>query len=99
MIGFYTKFTTTESNRDAFVEILLEAATAMRAIDDCRIYIVNKDGNTATITWVTEVWTNKEAHQASLKMEGAKALISKALPLLIGRPEQTEIIPVGGKGL
>jgi len=98
MIGFYTKFTTTESKRDAFIEILLEAATAMKAIDDCLIYLVNKDANTANITWVTEVWTNKEAHEASLKMQGAKELISKALPLLTGRPEQIEIVPVGGKG-
>ncbi len=99
MIGFYTKFTTEKNKRGALTSILSEAATGMRSIGECKLYIVSKDAVDDTATWVTEIWTTKEAHLASFQTEGAKRLISKALPLLTDRPQQTTIIPVGGKGL
>jgi quinol monooxygenase YgiN len=99
MIGFYTKFTTEEHTRDALVGILSEAASAMQSLSDCQMYIVNKDSLNPKVIWVTEIWITSEAHRASLQMEGAKELIAKALPLLIEKPEQIQLLPISGKGL
>jgi quinol monooxygenase YgiN len=99
MIGFYTKFTTEEKNRDALVELLSEAAASMEAVEECRMYIVNKDVTDATIVWVTEIWTTKEAHAGSLQMDSSKALIAKAMPLIAAKPEQIQLVPISGKGL
>ena len=38
-------------------------------------------------------------HDASLQQELVKAQIAQAVPLLAGRPDATELRPVGGKGL
>jgi|SRR5665213_449551 len=99
MIGFYTKFTTEENNRDALADILSEAASAMQSLSDCHMYIVNKDSLNPKVIWITEIWITPEAHTASLQMEGAKELIAKAIPLLIEKPEQIQLLPVSGKGL
>jgi quinol monooxygenase YgiN len=48
---------------------------------------------------VTEVWADRVVLGASLEDERAQALIQRALPLLAGSPEATELRPVGGKGL
>ena len=99
MIGFYTKFTTEENNRDTLAGILSEAASAMQSLPDCRMYIVNKDSRNPKVIWVTEIWTTPEAHMASLQIEGAKELIAKAMPLIIEKPEQIQLLPLSGKGL
>jgi len=99
MIGFYAKFTTAAENRDALIALLSQAAASMSAIPECRIYIVNRDASDASVTWVTEIWDNAEAHQASLKNDSAKALIAKAMPLLSEMPKQTRLDPIGGKGI
>ena len=99
MIGFYTKFTTKEGDRDALIALLSEAAASMDTVQGSRMYIVNKDMKDASATWVTEIWDSSEAHAASLQMEGAKELIGKAPPLLTARPEQIQLLPVSGKGI
>lgn len=99
MIGFYTKFKTEEANRDTLVELLTEAATSVETLKECPIYIVNKDHGDPLVTWVTEIWTTKEAHTASLQTDSAKDFISKAMPLLTAKPEQIELLPIAGKGL
>jgi quinol monooxygenase YgiN len=99
VIGFYTKFTTEESNRGMLVDILSEAALSMQAFKECHMYIVNKDASDVTATWVTEIWTSMEAHGTSLQMDSAKTLIAKAMPLITAKPEQIKLLPVSGKGL
>jgi quinol monooxygenase YgiN len=48
--------------------------------------------------WVTEVWSNSEAHEASLAQEETKESIQRAMPLIAG-VEAIKLRPVGGKGL
>jgi hypothetical protein len=50
--------------------------------------------------WVTEVWDSKEDDDNSLHVEGVRALISRAMPLLAGQPEKgQELEVIGGAGL
>lgn len=95
--GLYTKFTTHEGNRDTLVEMLLEAANGMESIEGCDLYVVNIPDNEPDSVWVTEIWSDPSAHQASLSLEEAKVLIQRARPLITG-VEQVKLSPVGGKG-
>jgi quinol monooxygenase YgiN len=84
---------------DELAAILLEAAEGAEAAGGCVLYMVSRSDQEADAVWVTEAWTSREEHDASLEDEGAKALIERALPLLAGPPDATEMRPVGGKGL
>lgn len=80
--------------------ILLEAAEALEADDDCLLYVVSRQSDDPDALWVTEAWTSREAHRASLEDEATRAMIHRAMPLIAQLPERTiELRPVGGKGL
>jgi quinol monooxygenase YgiN len=65
-----------KDNRDALLEILMEASrTTMRG---CEVYIVCKSPTEADAIGVMEVWQSKADHEASLKLDSVKPLITKA---------------------
>lgn len=97
--GLCVRFTTHPGQRDALVQELLEAATLAESHPGCELYVVSTAPSDANTVWVTEAWTSKAAHDASLTDERAKAMIARALPLLAGPPQTVEMQPVGGKGL
>ncbi|MDQ0200628.1 hypothetical protein [Neobacillus ginsengisoli] len=47
--------------------------------------------------WVTEVWSNEDAHQKSLALKKTKETIQRARPLIAGI-ESIKILQQGGKG-
>ena len=93
------KMMTDPHNRQTLIEILSAAADLMQNAEGCQMYIVYRDANDAGAVWITELWDSEEAHDNSLSIEGVKALISRARPILKGSPEQIVMIPVSGKGL
>jgi quinol monooxygenase YgiN len=84
---------------DELAEVLLKAAAHLEQNSDCLLYVVGTSTSNDDIVVVNEVWTSREAHDASLKDEDVKALIERAKPLLSGIPASTEFTPIGGKGL
>lgn len=96
--SMYAKFIAVPGQRDALAEILLEAAAALEAVKECELYIINFIDNDPDTLWVTEVWSHKEAHAASLTQEATRAAIQRAMPLISG-VESTPLSAVGGKGL
>jgi quinol monooxygenase YgiN len=96
--GMYGKIVTHPGQRDALVAILLEAAKSLEPAPGCELYIINVSPTEPDAIWVTEVWSNAEAHAASLTREDVKALIARGRPLIAGG-ERIELIPLGGKGL
>ncbi len=97
--GCYVKFIAQPGQRDALVEHLLRAAAFVEKTAGCELYIINTSPTEPESVWVTELWRSQEAHDASLTVEGAQAAIKQVLPLLAGRPEKIDLLPVGGKGL
>ena len=97
--GLYGKFIVEEGKREAFVDILLEAAESMQDLDDCEIYLVNTSDDEPNSVFVYEVWSNEQAHQESLSLEGAQALISRAKPMITGMERISSGKVKGGKGL
>lgn len=94
----YGKLTAHPGQRDVLVSILLEAADALKASEDCELYIVNVSDDDPDAVWVTELWKDAEAHAASLRNEEALALIQRGRPLIAGA-EPIRLRPVGGKGI
>jgi quinol monooxygenase YgiN len=82
----------------ALAEILLEAADGLRANDACLLYVVSRGQDEDTI-WVSEAWTDREAHDASLRAPGVPETIARARPLIAGLDGRAEFTPLGGKGL
>lgn len=97
--GMLVRFTAQPGQGDALAAMLLEAADGVRSLGACQLYIVSRVPADDETVWVTEAWTDREAHDASLKDEQAQALIKRAMPLLAGPPETIELRPAGGKGL
>ncbi|MBD2867353.1 putative quinol monooxygenase [Paenibacillus arenilitoris] len=95
----YGKLTAQPGKRDELVQILLEAAEGLRDYEGCLLYIVNVSDEEPDAVWVTELWTNAEAHAASLKNEAAMEQIKRARPIIASVDNPIRLRPVGGKGL
>ena len=96
--GLFGKFIAVEGKRDELAEILIQASRLLQENKDCIHYIVGKSENENEV-WVSEIWTNKEAHDKSLEPENIRNLIMSARPLIAEMPDGTELEIIDGKGL
>jgi quinol monooxygenase YgiN len=92
----YGKFTVKAGLAEELVTILLEASRLVSTAKGCRLYIIGKDSNDKNSVWVTEVWDSKEDHDNSLKVEGVKELISKAMPMFAEQPQKIKELEIVG---
>lgn len=95
--GMCGKILAKEGQRDALLDILLEASRT--PMTGCQIYIVCKSPTEPDAIWVMEVWQTEADYQASFKLDSVKALITKARPIMAGGTQGIRMVPVGGKGL
>ncbi len=96
--GLVGKFKTQPGKQGELVSILMQAADLLQRNQDCIHYLVSTTEEPDAV-WVTETWTNKEAHEASLAPADVRALIAQAMPLIAGMSDRTEMQLIGGKGL
>jgi quinol monooxygenase YgiN len=96
MYGLIGQMLAAPGKRDELLAILGESVDGMPG---CLSYVIAKDPANADALWITEVWTDKDAHAASLKLPAVQAAIAKARPIIAGFPQHFETIPVGGHGL
>jgi quinol monooxygenase YgiN len=85
--------------RDALLDILLEAANLVADLPGCEVWIVNRVPDDPDAIWVTEIWRSEADHAASLNGDDVKAVIARARPLIAGLGERFTLEPVAGKGL
>jgi len=97
--SLFGKFIVQEGKRDTMVNILLEAAELMKNLDECEIYLVNISENEPNCVYVYEVWSNENAHQASLTLEVTQTLIKRAKPIITGIERISTLQTRGGKGI
>jgi len=98
MFGMHGYFKAQPGKGGELAAILLEAADALRADASCLLYVVSRGEDEDTI-WVSEAWTDREAHDASLRAPGVPETIARARPLIAGMDGRAEFTPLGGKGL
>lgn len=96
MYGLIGKIIAIAGERDALIAVLLDGAESMPG---CLSYIVAKDADDADAVWVTEVWSSKATHAASLTLPSVQDAISRGRPLIVGFGERFETEPAGGHGL
>jgi quinol monooxygenase YgiN len=99
LYGRHGRIVATPGHGDALVAMLLDAADSVSGIDGCRLYVISRAPGDRDSVWVTEVWTDRAAHDASLKDERVRAVIQRARPLIASMSDSMDLIPVGGKGL
>lgn len=94
------KLTAQVGKGDEIANILLEASKLVGTAKGCKLYVISKDENDTNSVYVTEIWDSKEDHDNSLKVEGVRELIMKAIPLLDGQPSKGQELEVlGGSGI
>jgi len=75
--------------------LLLEAAQALENNEDCLLYMVARSTEDKDLILVTEAWTSREAHGASLQDEAVKSLIQRGMPLIEQMSTLSEFVPAG----
>ncbi|WP_058307095.1 putative quinol monooxygenase [Gracilibacillus massiliensis] len=95
--GLFGKFLVKEGERDRLVSILLEAADSMQKLKECEKYLVNISEEEPNSVFVYEIWSNENAHQASLSLEATQLLIERAKPIITGMERISTFQPMGGK--
>ena len=94
------KLTAKQGHRDELAIILLEASKLVSTAEGCKLYVVGLDKDDINSVYVTEIWDSKENHDNSLNVKGVKGLITKAIPILDGKPSTGQELEVlGGAGL
>lgn len=94
------KLTAQAGNRNELANILLEASKLVSTAKGCKLYAICKDENDTNSVYVTEIWDSKDDHNNSLKVEGVRELIMKAMPILDGQPTKGQELEIlGGAGM
>ncbi len=89
--GLFGKFRLSlgHASRDDLVGYLLQAAKLLEQDPGCVHYIVSTSDEPEAV-WVSEVWTDEAAHDATLEPEDIQ-LIQGARPLIAGMSDQTQL--------
>ena len=90
--GLIGKILVQPGQRDAFIDILLNAT---RSMPGCLSYVIARDQEDDNAVWVTEVWESKDAHEASLSLPAIREAIDQGRPMIAGFGERFETEPVG----
>lgn len=99
MYGLMGKLTAQPGRREALLQLLEKGAQYLDAPTGCLLYVISTSPEDGDAIWVTEVWTDREAHAASLSIPDVREIIGRAMPLIAGMSDRIEFEPVGGIGL
>jgi quinol monooxygenase YgiN len=94
--GLHAHIEAVEGKADDLEALLLEAAAALGDNPDCLLYLVSRSPGLPDAVLVTELWTSKEAHDASLQDERTREQIARGRPM-IASFRADELRPAGGK--
>lgn len=93
------KLVAKEGQAKELAAILIRASKLISTAKGSVLYVVSKDTTESNAVFVTEIWTSKEDHDNSLKVEGVRELIMQAMPLLAEQPKKgREMEILGGTG-
>ncbi len=100
MYLLHGKLTAKAGRSNELADILLEASRLVSTAKGCKLYVIGRDQNDPDSVYVTEIWESKEDHDNSLKAEGVRELIMKAMPIIAGAPQKGQELEIlGGAGI
>jgi quinol monooxygenase YgiN len=96
MYGLINRFKAHPGQRDALAASMLADFGPMAG---CISFIVAEDPTDPDALWITEVWTDKASHTASMDIPSVKASIEIGMPLVADFGQMIETRPTGGTGI
>jgi quinol monooxygenase YgiN len=96
MYGMINRFRAHPGQRDAAIKPMLQDQVP---VEGCLSFVVALDPTDPDAFWLTEVWTTKEAWQASVALPQIKAGIDRMIPLIADWGTEVVTEPVGGIGI
>ena len=96
--GYLGSMKTQPGKREEVVAILLSGLDGLQKVG-CIQYTVGVSLSDDVTIWVSEVWSSKEQHDASLQLPEVKEAIARAMPMLTGDFTREETTVQGGIGL
>lgn len=90
------KLTAKPGHQAELAAILMEASKLVATAKGCRLYVMGQNPDDPHSVYITEIWDSKEDHDQSLKVEGVRELITKAMPLLDGQPTKGQELDIIG---
>jgi len=102
MVGRYVKMTARAGQGDVLAQLMLEVARSLHGTDGCILYAINRVDDDPEAIWVTELWRDQGAVDASLAVlqtDAGQARLGEVMALLEGPPERIDLQPLGGVGL
>ena len=79
-------------------EVLLAAAAELEDDPGCRLYLINRQAGHPDVIWVTELWRDQAALDASLERIRGSDSVAAAMAL-VEDWEMIELEQLGGKGV
>ena len=96
-IARYGKATAREGRGQELAQILLAAAAELEEDPGCQLYLINRQAGQPDVIWVTELWRDQAALDASLDQIRGSESVSAAMAL-VEDWEMIELELLGGKG-
>jgi quinol monooxygenase YgiN len=93
--SLFGKLIAHEGKRDELVQLLMEGVSFLENFPGCEWYVIHVSDQEPDSIWVTEIWRDEAAHQASLQQSEIKSIIQRGRPLIAGFEKYR---PVGGVG-
>jgi quinol monooxygenase YgiN len=94
------KLNSIAGQQQTLADILIQASQLLKTAKGCRLYVIGLDELEPNAVYITEIWDSKEDHDDSLKVDGVRELIVKAMPLLDGPPQKGQELEIlGGLGI
>jgi quinol monooxygenase YgiN len=87
MFSVYGRMTALPGRRDALSAVLLDGFRAGGDASGLLGYGINTAFEDPDTIWLTQLWTDKEAHDATTRSEPVAAVSRRVPPLLVRQPE------------
>lgn len=98
--GIFGRLATHPGRRDDVVAVFERGEAVLQGMPGCRLYLIGTSENEPDSVFVTEIWDDQEAHEASLQIPEVRGMIQQTMPLLdLQSMRQTTFVPVAGFGL
>ena len=100
-VARYVRFRAHPGQGDALAALMVSVAEGLADQAGCRQYLVNRDVSAPDDIWVTELWSDQAAVDASLQAlqtEAGRARLGEVMALLSEPPQRTDLQPLGGVG-
>jgi quinol monooxygenase YgiN/mannose-6-phosphate isomerase-like protein (cupin superfamily) len=98
-VGRYAKMTAKPGQGETLAGDMLGVAEALREVDGCDLYVINRAVADPDTIWVTELWASQEQLDAALQRPAALDSIGE-ITALVDREsfERIDLEPLGGVG-